>query len=69
VFQGLLQAECAELQELARRMAAAKAPRTEADDSRQSEDLTQIRGRIDEVRDLLQALQERFPHSVPEGDH
>jgi len=68
VFQGLLQAECAELQELALRMAGAKAPRTEPDDSRQSEDLTQIRARIDEVRELLQALQDRFPHSLPEGD-
>jgi hypothetical protein len=68
VFEGLLQAECAELQELARRVAGAKHQRAEPDDSRQSGDLTQIRARIDEVRELLQALQERFPRSLPDGD-
>jgi len=68
VFEGLLQAECAELQELAHRMAGAKDQRPEPDDSRPSGGLTQIRARIDEVHGLLQALQGRFPHSRPDGD-
>ena len=68
VFEGLLRAERAELQELAHRMAGASHQRAEPDDSRPSGDLTQIRARMDEVRDLLQALQERFPHSLPDGD-
>ncbi len=68
VFEGLLQAECAELQELAHRMAGAKGQPPAPDDSRPSGDLTQIRARIDEVHGLLQALQGRFPHSIPDGD-
>lgn len=57
VFERLLQAECAELQELAHRM----------DDFRPSGELTQIRARIDEVHGLLRALQGRFPHCAPDG--
>jgi hypothetical protein len=68
VFERLLQAECAELQELAHRLAGAKHQRAEPDDCRRSGDLTQIRARIDEVRELLLALQERFPQSLPNGD-
>ena len=68
VFEGLLQAECAELQQLAQRMARAKDQRPEPDDSRPSGDLTQIGARIDEVHGLLQALQRRFPHSMPDSD-
>ena len=68
VFERLLRAECAELQELAHRMAGDKYQRTESDDSRPSGELTQIRARIDEVHGLLRALQGRFPHSVPDGD-
>jgi hypothetical protein len=68
VFERLLQAECAELQELARRMAGDKYQQPEPDDSRPSGELTQIRARIDEVDGLLRALQGRFPHSVPDGD-
>jgi hypothetical protein len=68
VFEGVLQAERAELQELAHRMAGAKFQQAQGDDSRPSGDLTQIRARIDEVHDLLQALHERFPHSLPDGD-
>jgi hypothetical protein len=61
VFERLLQTECAELQDLAHRLSG---------DKYQSdvEELTQIRSRIDEVHGLLQALQGRFPHSLPEGD-
>jgi len=64
VFERLLQAECAELQELAHRMAQQPEP----DDSRPSGELTQIRARIDEVHGLLRALQGRFPHSAQDGD-
>jgi hypothetical protein len=68
VFERLLEAERAELQELAQRIAGAKDQRPEPDDSRPSGDLAQIRARIDEVQGLLQALQTRFPHSIPDGD-
>jgi hypothetical protein len=64
VFERLLQAECAELQELVHRMAQ----QAEPDDSRPSGELTQIRARIDEVHGLLRALQGRFPHSAQDGD-
>ena len=69
VFERLLQAECAELQELAHRMAGDKYQQPKTDDSRRSGELTQIRARIDEVDGLLRALQGRFPHSVPDGDY
>lgn len=68
VFERLLQAECAELQELVRRMAGGNYQHIEPDDSRPSGELTQIRARIDEVHGLLRALQARFPHSAPDGD-
>ena len=64
VFERLLQAECAELQELAHRMAADKHQQPAPD----SAELTQIRARIDEVDGLLRALRGRFPHAVPDGD-
>ena len=64
VFERLLQAECAELQELAHRMAADKHQQPTPD----SGELTQIRARIDEVDGLLRALKGRFPHSAPDGD-
>ena len=66
VFERLLQAECAELHELAHRMAGDKYLRPEPDKS--SGELTQILARIDEIDGLLRALQVRFPRSVPEGD-
>ena len=68
VFERLLRAECAELQQLAHRMAGDKYQQPEPDDSRPSGELTQIRARIDEVHGLLQALQRRFPHSMLDGD-
>ena len=68
VFERLLQAECAELHDLAHRMAGGKHLRPESDDSRHSGELTQILARIDEIDGLLRALQVRFPHSVPDGD-
>ncbi len=63
VFERLLQAESADLRELAHRIAADE----QHDDARPSEELTQIRTRIDEVDGLLQALRGRFPHPAPEG--
>ena len=68
VFERLLRAECAELQQLAHRMAGDKYQQPEPDDSRPSGELTQIRARIDEVHGLLQALQRRFPDSTLDGD-
>jgi hypothetical protein len=64
VFERLLLAECAELHELAHRMAADKRQQPEPD----SGELMQIRARIDEVDGLLRALKGRFPHSAPDGD-
>ena len=68
VFERLLRAECAELQQLAHRMAGDKYQQPEPDDSRLSGELTQIRTRIDEVHGLLQALQRRFPDSTLDVD-
>jgi hypothetical protein len=67
VFERLLQAECAELQELAHCMAGDTHQQPEPDDSWPSGELTQIRASIDEVHGLLRALQGRFPQSVPDG--
>jgi hypothetical protein len=63
VFERLLRAESAELRELAHR-----ATGDEADDSGPYGGLAQIRARIEEVDELLRALQGRFPHSAPDGD-
>ena len=68
MFERILQAECAELQELAHRAAEDKYQQPGPDDSRPSAGLTQIRARIDEVHRLLRALQGRFPRTVPDGD-
>jgi hypothetical protein len=66
VFEGLLQAECAELHELAHRMPGAADQ--QPDNPSLTWDLMQIRARIDEVQRLLQALRGRFPHTLPESD-
>ena len=68
VFERLLQAEAAELQELAHRMPGAVDQPSDLDGSAWSWDLMQIRARIDEVQGLLQALRGRFPHPLPESD-
>lgn len=57
VFEQLLQAECAELRDLAHRV--------KPDDSERAMALTQIHARLEEVDGLLRALQGRFPHSAP----
>jgi hypothetical protein len=64
VFERLLRAECAELHELAHRIAQ----QSEPGDSRPSGELVQLRARIDEIDGLLRALQGRFPHAMPDGD-
>ena len=64
VFERLLLAECAELQEQAQRATVDE----QAETDRSSAELTQIRNRLDEVDALLRALQGRFPHSAPDGD-
>jgi hypothetical protein len=68
VFEGLLQAESAELHELAHRMAGAVDQQPDSDSSAPPWDLMQIRARINEVQGLLQALRGRFPHPLPESD-
>ena len=68
VFEGLLQAECAELKELAHRIAGALDQLPDSDSSQPTPDLMQIRARIDEVHGLLEALQGRFPHFQPAVD-
>ncbi|MGA7133121.1 MAG: hypothetical protein WBZ15_12430 [Mycobacterium sp.] len=68
VFEGLLQAEFAELQELEHRIAGILGQLPGSDISQSSRDLMQIRARIDEVHSLLQALQGRFPHFQPVVD-
>lgn len=68
VFERLLHAESAELQELAHRIAGAVDQQSDLDSSASSWDLMQIRARIDEVQCLLQALRGRFPPPLPESD-
>jgi hypothetical protein len=68
VFEGLLQAESAELQELAHRTAGAVDHQSDLESSAPSWDLMQIRARIDEVQCLLQALRGRFSPPLPESD-
>ena len=68
VFESLLQAESAELLELAHRMAGGMDQPSDSDGSAPAWDLMQIRARIDEIQRLLQALQGRFPHPFPESD-
>lgn len=67
VFEGLLQAECAELHELAHRMPGA-VDQPDTNSSAPTWDLLQIRARIDEVQRLLQALRRRFLQTLPESD-
>lgn len=66
VFEGLLQAESAELHELVHRMAGTVD--LQSNSSAPAWDLMQIRARIDEIQRLLQALRGRFPHPLPESD-
>lgn len=68
VFERLLQAEYANLDELAHRLAGAVDQQPDHDGAPSPWDLMQIRARIDEVQRLLQELRGRFPHPVPDSD-
>lgn len=68
VFESLLQAESAELHELAHRIPGAADQQLDTDSSALSSDPMQIRARMDEVQRLLQALRGRFPHQLRESD-
>lgn len=67
VFESLLQAESAELHELAHRVAGAPDKHHGAEGSAPSWDLIQLRARMDEVQRLLQALRGRFPQ-LPDAE-
>lgn len=67
VFERLLQAESAELHELAHRIPGAADRQLDTDRSASSWDLMQLRVRMDEVQRLLQGLRGRFPHQLPES--
>lgn len=62
-FERLLEAECAELHELARRIAGPAEQQPDSSGSLPAVDLLQVRARIDEVDRLVRALQGRFPHA------
>jgi hypothetical protein len=62
----MLQAESAELHELAHRISGGRI-QPDKDSSATSWDLLQIRARLDEVQNLLQALEGRFPHQLPDS--
>lgn len=67
-FEILLQAESAELHELAHRVTGAGDNRLDTGSSAPSWELMQIRTRMDEVQRLLQALRGRFPHQLPNSN-
>jgi hypothetical protein len=68
LFEGLLQAESADLYELAHRMSTAPDRQPDGNNRLPSPDLIQVRARIDEVHRLLQALRGRFGHPQPDAD-
>jgi len=68
VFERLLQAEYANLDELAHRVAGAVDQQPDHDGDPSPWDLMLIRARIDEVQHLLQALRGRFQDPVPDSD-
>jgi hypothetical protein len=61
LFEGILQAEVAELEQLAYRLAGSLDRQPELGSHELTRDLLRIDERIDEVRRLLQALHGRFP--------
>jgi hypothetical protein len=66
VFEGMLQAESAELHELAHRISGG-GNQPDKDSSATSWELLQIHARLDEVQNLLEALRGRFPHQLPDS--
>lgn len=61
LFQGILQAEFAELHHLACRTAGPLHGQLDLNSRERSRDLLRIHARIDEVQRLLEALQGRYP--------
>ncbi len=61
LFEGILQAEVAELEQVAYRLAGSLDRQPELDSHELTRDLLRIQERIDEVHRLLQALHGRFP--------
>lgn len=71
LFEKILQAEFAHLNELAYSMAGPmdRLNHPDGDNHEPSRALTQIHARIDEVHRLLAALQGRFPRIRSDGEH
>ena len=67
LFEDILQAEVAELEQLAYRLAGSMNRQPELDSHQAAGDLLQIHERLEEVRRLLHALRGRFPRSRWDG--
>jgi hypothetical protein len=67
LFEGILQAEVAELEQLAYRLAGSQDRQPELDSREPTSDLLRIDEHIDEVHRLLQALHCRFPRPRWDG--
>ncbi|MCV7398719.1 hypothetical protein H7K24_00930 [Mycobacterium fragae] len=68
LFEGILQAEFAELTQLAYRMAGSLDRQPGAEPTEPPRDLLRIRERMNEVHRLIQALQGRFPQPRWDGE-
>jgi hypothetical protein len=68
LFEGILQAEFAELHHLVYRMAGSLDRQLDVHGHEPSPDLLGLHARIDEVQRLLQALRCRFPHPGWDGE-
>jgi hypothetical protein len=67
LFEGILQAEVAELEQLAYRLAGSLDGEPELDSHEPARDLLRIHERIEEVHRLLHALRGRFPRPRWDG--
>jgi hypothetical protein len=67
LFEDILQAEVAELEQLARRFAGSRDRQPELDSHEVAGDLLQIYERIEEIHRLLHALYGRFPRPRWDG--
>jgi hypothetical protein len=68
IFEGILQAEFAELRHLAYRISGSLDRQPDLNSREASGDLLRLHERIDEVQRLLEALRGRFPHPQWDGD-
>jgi hypothetical protein len=68
IFEGILQAEFAELRHLAYRISGSLDRQPDLNGHEASEDLRRLHERIDEVQRLLEALRGRFPHPRWDGE-